>query len=99
MKIIEEILADAQTLRDELALQIHLGATEAKEEFEKLEPHLNKFKQKTKEIADAAGDTAKELAIAAELGIKANSGEDLKAALKLTAEELKEGFEKIRKTL
>ncbi|WP_293649130.1 hypothetical protein [Thiolapillus sp.] len=41
MKIIEDILADAQTLRDELALQIKLGTAEAKDEFEKLEPHLN----------------------------------------------------------
>ena len=69
MKIIEDILADAQTLRDELALQIKLGTAEAKDEFEKLEPHLNKLKQKTSGIAEAAGDTARELAIAAELGI------------------------------
>jgi len=99
MKIIEDILADAQTLRDELALQIKLGTAEAKDEFEKLEPHLNRLKQKTSEIAGAAGDTAKELAIAAELGIKADSADDVKTALKLAAEELKEGFEKIRKTL
>jgi len=99
MKIIEDILADAQTLRDELALQIKLGTAEARDEFEKLEPHLNKLRQKTKEIAEASSDTAKELAIAAELGIKADSADDVKTALKLAAEELREGFEKIRKTL
>ena len=99
MKIIEEILADAQTLRDELALQLKLGTAEAKDEFEKLEPHLHKLKRKTKEIADVAGDTTKELAIAAELGIKADSADDVKTALKLAAEELKDGFEKIKKSI
>ncbi len=99
MKLIEDILADAQTLRDELALQIKLGTAEAREEFEKLEPHLQKLKEKTKEIAEVAGDTAKELAIAAELGIEADSTEDLKTALQLAAEELREGFRKIRKSM
>ena len=99
MKLIEDILADAQTLRDELALQVKLGTAEAREEFEKLEPHLHKLNQKTREIAEAAGDTAKELAIAAELGIEADSAEDVKTALQLAAEELREGFRKISKAL
>ncbi|HDK38370.1 MAG TPA: hypothetical protein ENG92_05085 [Thiolapillus brandeum] len=99
MKIIEEILADAQTLRDELALQLKLGTAEAKDEFEKLEPHLHKLKRKTHPIADLAGYTTKELAIAAELRIKADTADDAKTALKLAAEELKDGFEKIKKSI
>jgi len=99
MKIIDEILSDAQTLRDELALQLHLAAAEAREEFERLEPQLDKLKRKSREIAEAAGDTAREIAIAAELGIKAESSEDVKTALQLAAEEIKEGFRKIAKTL
>ena len=60
---------------------------------------MEKYSVLSKRIADAAGDTAEELRIAAEMGIHADSKEDLHTVLELAAEEVKKGYEKIKKII
>jgi len=86
-------------MSDELQLKLHLGKAELKDEFDGLESAYALLKSKVAQIADVAGDSAEELRIAAELGIKGDSKEDRDTALELAAAELKEGYEKIKKLL
>jgi len=96
---LETTLDDAKTLRDTLRLQANLAKAEAEDGFDELEAKYESLKVKSKRIAEAAGDTAQELRIAAELGIDADSKEDLETTLELSAEEIRKGYEKIKKIL
>ncbi len=78
---LDAMKASIEQLRDEIKLKAHLGKAEATEELEKLEKKWDSFLEQHKPIADEAGKTA------------ANAG----AALGLVAEELKAGYERIRK--
>jgi len=70
--------------RDELALKMHLGKQEARAEWEKLEASWNRLKAvKGPPMKEAAAETA------------AGVGSALEAA----AQELKKGYEKVRKLL
>lgn len=80
---LDQLKADIEQLRDEIKLQAHLGKSEAKEELEKLEKEWKSFLGKYKPLADEAGKTAE------------NTGTALKAA----ADEIKFGYERIRKLL
>ena len=95
----ETMLNDATQLRDELLVQANLGKAEAKVALEKLEPKLDLLKEKSQKIADVAGDSAEELRVAAEMGIKADSKEELETVLELAADELKKSYEKIKNLL
>lgn len=96
---IDRLLEDAQQLRDELVLKANLGVAEAKDELDKFDDQYKLFKLKGKEIADVAGDSAEEIRIAAEMGIHANSKEDLSTAFELAGEEIKKGYERIKKLI
>jgi hypothetical protein len=96
---LDSILEDARQLGDELQLKISLGKAEAKDEFAELESKYGQLKANRKKIAEVAGDTAEELRIAAEMGFKSDSKEDVETAFELAAEELKKGYEKIKKLL
>ena len=96
---LETILNEVVEARDVLKLQANLGKAEAKESFSELESKFDNLKAKSEKIAAAAGDTAEELRIAAELGIDAKSKEDLDTTLELAAEEIKKGYDKIKKLL
>ena len=96
---IDDLLDGMTQLRDELVVQANLGKAEAKEELEKLNPALELLKEKSQKIASVAGDAAEELRIAAEMGIKADSKEELDIALELAADELKKSYEKIKNLL
>ena len=96
---IDKLLEDAQQLRDELVLQANLGAADAKDELDKFDDKYKIFKATMKKIGDVAGDTAEELKVAAGMGIKADSKEDLSSALDLAGEEIKKGYERIKKLL
>ena len=82
-KTLEKMKADIEQLRDEIKLKAHLGKAEAVDEMEKLEKTWNSFLSKYKPLADEAGKTAE------------NTG----AALSTAAEELKAGYERLRKLL
>ncbi len=93
---LKNLLDNLQQLKEELALKASLGQAEVEDELAKLEPIYNDLKSKAGKIADVAGDTASELKAAAELGIDADSKEDVDAALELAAEELKNAYDEIK---
>ena len=98
-KKIDSILNDTKQLSDELKLKLNLGKAELEDELEELESSYELLKSKIEKIADVAGDSAEELRVAAELGIKGDSKEDRETALELAAEELKDGYKKIKKLI
>jgi len=80
----DDVLAKLRRERDELALKMHLGKKEAAEEWERLEAKWNQLlATKMPPMKDAAKDTARGLG----------------SALDLAADELRKGYEKIRKLL
>jgi hypothetical protein len=77
--------------RDELKLKMHLGSKEAQDEWAKLEASWTDLEKKAqplsgavKEAAETGGEQAKKVAT---------------AALDLTAQELNDGYKKLRKLL
>ncbi len=80
---IDEMIETLKRQRDQLALKIHLGKADAKDEWEKLEKKLAELTAQARPVGGAIGDTAK------------NVG----SALELAGEEIKKGYERIRKLL
>jgi len=80
---IEEALAALRRERDELALQVRLGKAEARDEWKALEAKLAALEARVRPVAEAAGEAAGGVG----------------ASLELAAEEIKKGFDKIRKLL
>jgi len=94
---IDTLIEESQRIRDEIALKANLGAADAGDQLSKLNDKYELFKAKSKEIFALADGSADELKIAAELGINADSKEDVMTALQLAAEEIKESYNKIQK--
>ena len=80
---LEEKIKALKQQRDELALQIHLGSMEAKEDFENAKEKLDKLATDFEPLKDAVGESATNVA----------------AALALVGDELVGSFDKIRKSL
>lgn len=80
---IDDILLSINQQRDELKLQLHLAKAEVRDEWEKAEKKLEQFKNKANIVRHEMEDA---------------SG-DVFAALKMTAEEIKNGYDRIRKAL
>jgi chromosome segregation ATPase len=80
---LQETISSLKQQRVELAVQMHLAKAEAKEEWEKLEERFQKLSDEYEPIKDALGETA----------------ENVLSGLKLTAEELLAGFDRVRKSL
>jgi hypothetical protein len=80
----DDVLAKLKEERDELALKIHLGKKEAAAEWEKLEA-------KWYEITAGRMTPTKDAADESTVGVG--------LAVELAAEELKKGYERIRKLL
>jgi hypothetical protein len=68
-------------LRDEVRLQAHLGKAELRDEIEALEPKWNELKARFDKAEDATIET----------------GEYVGAAARLLMDELRDGYERIRK--
>ena len=81
--LIEETISKLKQQRDELALQIHLGAAEAKDEFENAKEKLDKLTADFEPVKDAVEESAG----------------NVFAAMKLVGEEVLGSFERIRKSL
>jgi len=96
---IENILNEIKQAGDELKVKAELGNMELQEQLKELESSYETLKSKVKKIADVAGDSAEEVATAAELGFKADSKEDVDTAISLALDELKEGYNKIKKLI
>jgi hypothetical protein len=76
-------LVDVARVRDEVRVQMHLAKSEAKELFEKLEDRWARLVGKVGAVKDASTETAS----------------DLKAATGLVVDELREGYERLKREL
>nr|WP_319492236.1 hypothetical protein [uncultured Desulfobacter sp.] len=81
--IFKELKQDMEQLKDEIKLKAHLGKAEAVQEFEKLEKKFDKLAVRVKPFVSEAEKTAE------------NTG----AALKVAAEEVMAGINRIRKLI
>jgi hypothetical protein len=80
---IEETISALKQQRDELALQIHLGNMDAKEEFEQAKQKLDRLTEDFLPLKDAVEESASNV-----LG-----------SLQLVGEEVLTSFDRIRKSL
>jgi SMC interacting uncharacterized protein involved in chromosome segregation len=80
---LKENIETLQQYRDELALQIHLGSMEAKDEFENAKEKLEDLTREFNPIRDAVEESASNVV----------------TGLLLTAEELLGSFTRIRKSM
>lgn len=81
--MLAEMISSLKQQRDEIALQIHLGTAEAKDEWDKVQEKLDKLSDDFQPLGDAVGE----------------STEGLMTSLGLVADEIKESFNRIRKAL
>lgn len=82
----EDLSAFADSLRearDTLRVKVNLAGKEARDEWDELEGKWEHFRGKMKSIGDEIED----------------AGEDAKAAATILGEELKEGYERVKKRL
>jgi uncharacterized protein with HEPN domain len=79
----EKIFKELEEERGRLQVQLHLFSMDAKEDWDELEKKFEKYKAKASVVAEVAEDSAGEV------------GE----ALKLVAEELREGYKKIKDSI
>ena len=82
-KQVEEAISLLKQQRDELALQIHLGAAEAKQEFENAKDKLDKMTEDYEPLKEAVEKSAS----------------DVFASLQLVSDEVLASFDRIRKSL
>ena len=82
-KILDGIEANIEQLRDEIFLKAHLGKAEAKDELEKLEEKWKQIQEKYQPVADEIGTTAENAAV----------------GLTAAANEIREGFKRIKEML
>ena len=80
---IAETISSLKQQRDEIALQMHLGKAELKDEWDKLQKRLDQLNDDFEPVKDAVGESA----------------ENVVESLKLVAGELKEGFSRVWKSL
>jgi len=80
---VAELVETLKKLRDELNVQLHLGKAEAKDLWQETEDKWRRLRSELDKIDDDTGDAAK----------------DVGAAAMLLAEEIKQGYERLRKLL
>ena len=85
MADLDEVLEQLKQKRDEARVQMHLASKEILDEWDELEDKMEAFSGKAKQFASDA--KLKE------------TGSGLGEALGLVGDELKSGYERIRKTL
>ena len=80
---LHNLVEGLEQMRDQIKLKVHLASMETRDEWEKVDARYQELKQSLKPVKDAASE----------------SSSDVVDALKLTAEEVKGGLEKIWKAL
>jgi hypothetical protein len=80
---VEKLLRQLEQQRDELRLKLNLGKAEARDEWEKLDKQLEQLRTRLRGAREAAIESAV----------------DVGAAAKLLADEIRQGYERIRKRL
>jgi len=82
-KELDELLEKLKQKRDELNVQMHLGKAEAKELWQETENKWRHLRSELDKIDNETGDVVK----------------DVGATAMLVAEEIREGYERLRKLL
>ena len=82
-KLVAETITTLKQQRDELALRIHLGAVEAKEEFEDAGAKLDQMTEDYEPVKDAVEESAS----------------NVLSALQLLGDEVLSSFDRVRKSL
>jgi predicted nucleic acid-binding Zn-ribbon protein len=59
-KELKKSVALLRTLRDEVRVRLHLGGMDVKEQWNKLEPHLQEVEKKAEELTDASRNAVAE---------------------------------------
>lgn len=80
---LQEVLADLERERDELRLKLHLAKADGRDELARVEEKLAELRLR----AGAAGSEARE------------AMDDINQAASRLADEIREGFSRVRKTL
>ncbi|MGI9592912.1 MAG: hypothetical protein ACR2P8_16210 [Myxococcota bacterium] len=80
---LDSMIQDLKQMRDELELQLHLASADARDEFAELEKKWEQLRGR----ADVVGHAAEEAA------------DNVGDAVSLVAEELKRGYQRIKKLL
>lgn len=80
---LKEMIDGLKRQRDELALQIHLGKAEAKDEWDKVTAKLDELLVDYEPVKDALSETA----------------DNVVSAMKLVSDEVWAGFKRIKKSL
>ncbi len=83
MDDLKKMMADLTQQRDEINLQLHLAKAEVRDEWDKLEPKWEEVKGKIATVSEVASQTA----------------ESVTATAGLLADEIKAGYERIKKAL
>ena len=78
---LKSLLERLETERDELKVKLGLAKLEAREEWQELEDKIQGLRGRLNRLKDEAGD----------------AGSDVGAAFDLVADEVKQGFDRIRK--
>ena len=78
----QKLLDDLQQERDELRVRLNLARKEADDELDRIDARIEDFKQRARKARGEARD----------------SGDDIEAAARKLWDELKEGFERVRKS-
>jgi len=82
-KKLDDLVSTVKKERDELKLQIHLASMDAKDEYERLSGKCDQLAEEYQPLTDAVGKTA----------------DNLMSALGMVADELKIGFQRVRKAI
>ena len=80
---VDSLLGRLRQERDELKLKMHLASMEANQEYERISGRVDELADQYEPVKDALEET----------------GENVFAALKLAAEELKVGYDRVKKSL
>ncbi len=80
---IAELISDLKQQRDEIKVRLHLGGQDLKDEWRKLDDRLNELNHQFDPLKEAVGETA----------------DDVWDSLRLVGSEIKDGFNRIRKSL
>jgi chromosome segregation ATPase len=80
---LDQVVNKLKQERDELQLQMHLASMDAKDEYERLSGKVDELTDQYEPVKDAVEETA----------------DNVFSALGLVADELKAGFQRVRKTI
>ena len=79
----DEVIRKLKQERDELSLKIHLASMDAKDDYDRISGKVDELTDQYEPVKDAMEESA----------------ENVLAALGLVADELKVGFQKVRKAI